>query len=53
MLRRTRRPFFGLSYYKAGQLQAPCSPFKEDREPRLTNPRGPLRLFPSLSAYGL
>jgi hypothetical protein len=33
------RQLFGLSYYKAGQLQAPCSPFEEDPEPRPTSPR--------------
>jgi hypothetical protein len=33
------RQLFGLSYYKAGQLQAPCSAFEEDLEPHPTNPR--------------
>jgi hypothetical protein len=33
------RQLFGLSYYKAGQLLAPCSAFEEDPEPRPTNPR--------------
>jgi hypothetical protein len=33
------RQLFGPSYYKAGQLQAPCSAFKEDPEPRPTKPR--------------
>ena len=33
------RQVFGLSYCKAGQLQALCSTFAEDPEPRPTNPR--------------
>ena len=33
------RQIFGLSYYKAGQLPAPCSAFQEDPEPRPTNLR--------------
>ena len=32
------RQLFGLAYYKAGQLQAPCSAFEEVPEPRPTNP---------------
>jgi hypothetical protein len=52
VLRRTRRQLFGLSYYKAGQLQAPCSAFEEDPEPRPTNPRA-TPLSPYLNGYGL
>jgi hypothetical protein len=39
------RQLFGLSYCKAGQLQAPCSRFKEDREPCPTNPRADTGYF--------
>jgi hypothetical protein len=35
----TARQLFGLSRYKAGQLQVPCSAVEEDPEPRPTNPR--------------
>lgn len=34
----TARQLFGLSYYRAGQLQAPCSALEEVPEPRPTNP---------------
>jgi hypothetical protein len=43
------RQFFGLSYYKAGQLQVPCSAFEEDPEPRPTNPRPAPGYFLSLA----
>ena len=35
----TARQLLGL-YYRAGQLQAPCSAFEEVPEPRPTNPGG-------------
>jgi hypothetical protein len=46
------RQLFGVSYNKAGQLQAPCSAVQEVPEPRPTNPV-PAPLLPNLSAYGL
>jgi hypothetical protein len=47
------RRLFGLSYYKAGQLQAPCSAFAEDPEPRPTNPRAPSGCLLILALLGL
>ena len=41
------RQLFGLFYYKAGQLQAPCLAFEEDPEPRPTNAPQLLAFRPS------
>ena len=47
------RQLFGLSHYKAGQLQTPCSAFEEVPEPRPTNPLARSGCYLILSAYGL
>jgi len=46
------RQLFGLSYCKAGQLQAPCTAFEEDPEPRPTNPRARCGHFLILALMG-